>query len=396
MTGNARPRKRQRKALQRSTYRHLQAAGIDQRPGVPKSETSVAPGTPSHIMSCSTGASRATFQDTIRNGAKELLPCVPQSAGCGRDEILAYLHSFGAMYLLDNIPGADQVHFVEQDHFRHARPKKLLIGRHAQSGDDIYAYMTPMKTVHRVDFYTENARGCTELHTGHKRIPRNCFVYPFNRAFPNDLQIIRSADIARLALLVKWYFISAGFVQACVLEEGKSFVKRFYIALRYIASHSSSAPVAPLHEQSALRPPDSSTCRKQRAPDRYMCESDIQASLLQMYPPLARPTTADVLQSLGRSKAPLTKATAVKFQLPSKRRSSSKEVISEANRLPEAVDRSKPIDSVARLPRQSSDQPHISLQTDSQSSNGITMQPGISQQFAARQWYDCLKGWILG
>ncbi|KAF2848316.1 hypothetical protein T440DRAFT_480923 [Plenodomus tracheiphilus IPT5] len=342
MAGNAKPRKRQKKALQRSTYRHLHAAGVDQRPGVAKSETSVAPGTPSHIMSRSTGASRAKFQDTIWNGAKELLPCVPQSAGCCRDKILAYLHSFGA------IPST---HFVEQDHFRHARPKKLLIGRHAQSGDDIYAYMTLMKTVHRVDFYTENARGCTELHTVHERIPRNCFVYPFNRTFPNDSQIIRSADAARLALLVKWYFISAGFVQACVLEEGKSFVKRFYIALRYIASHSSSTPVAPLHEQSVLRPPDSSTCRKQRALDSYMCESDIQASLLQMYPPLARPTTAEVLQSLGRSKSPLTKATSVKFQLPLKRRSSSNEVISETNRLPEAVDRLKPIDYVTSIPR---------------------------------------------
>ncbi|CAO2655030.1 Nn.00g117630.m01.CDS01 [Neocucurbitaria sp. VM-36] len=153
-----------------------------------------------------------------------------------------HLDSYGLLYLLMNIPEADEVQFVTQNRLPEAQPKKLFIGHHAKTGDEIYAYMRPTKGHHEMNFYVENSLACTGLST--EEVTKQRILHPFNKTYPKS-SAIDQADRARLTLIVKWYFIAAGIAKNIVLKETKAYPDRLRAALEYIAQRMGSAAVEP-------------------------------------------------------------------------------------------------------------------------------------------------------
>jgi hypothetical protein len=155
-----------------------------------------------------------------------------------------FLDEHDSLYLLDNIPDAEDVKFVDQTYILEAQPKKLFIGSHTKSGDDIYAYMVLLQQrgFHEIRFYVESAHGHKTIMsaeiTGRQRI-----LHPFSKTYPRNTGPCEQADRARFTLMVKWYFIAAGIATDCVLEETKSYPGRFHAALGYIADRMGSAAV---------------------------------------------------------------------------------------------------------------------------------------------------------
>jgi hypothetical protein len=133
---------------------------------------------------------------------------------------------------------------VDQTYILEAQPKKLFIGSHTKSGDDIYAYMVLLQQrgFHEIRFYVESAHGHKTIMpaeiTGRQRI-----LHPFSKTYPRNTGPCEQADRARFTLMVKWYFIAAGIATDCVLEETKSYPGRFHAALGYIADRMGSAAV---------------------------------------------------------------------------------------------------------------------------------------------------------
>jgi hypothetical protein len=72
------------------------------------------------------------------------------------DKLCQYLESYGALYLLQNIPDADGLQFVDQGFMPEAQPKKLFIGRHAKNEGEIYAYMRPNRKMHEINYWVED------------------------------------------------------------------------------------------------------------------------------------------------------------------------------------------------------------------------------------------------
>ncbi|KAG9194802.1 hypothetical protein G6011_04837 [Alternaria panax] len=155
-----------------------------------------------------------------------------------------YLEEHDSLYLLDNIPDAEDVKFVDQTYILEAQPKKLFVGSHAKSGDDIYAYMVrlQLRGFHEIRFYVEGAHGYKTIlpaeATGKHRI-----LHPFSKTYPRSIGPSEQADRARLTLMVKWYFIAAGIAKDCVLRETKSYPERLRAALEYIADEMGPAAV---------------------------------------------------------------------------------------------------------------------------------------------------------
>jgi hypothetical protein len=93
-----------------------------------------------------------------------------------------YLNQHHALYLLDNIPDAADIKFVDQTYILEAQPKKLFVGSHAKTGNDIYAYMVriQLRGFHEIRFYTEDAHGHKTIipaeSTGKQRI-----LHPFSK-----------------------------------------------------------------------------------------------------------------------------------------------------------------------------------------------------------------------
>jgi hypothetical protein len=216
---------------------------------------------------------------------------VPSRVSTADDYRLREIHdsllSRGAIHLLDNIPGPDHLQFVDQKSFLYARPKKLLIGHHARSGDDIYAYLVPLNTSHRVEIYTEHEHGHARLSLNREGLARHRILAPFNNAYPRDAQKLTKADIARVELLIEWYFVETGVVPACFLEKRETFSKQFCNALRYVTRRVGPAPASSLcrsamrvnHRVGGARAWSQSTV--------HVSEEDIQLSLLQQYCPLS-------------------------------------------------------------------------------------------------------------
>ena len=153
-----------------------------------------------------------------------------------------YLDSQKSLYLLQNIPEAEDVEFVDQNHRPAARSKKLFIGHHAKSGHAIFAYLRKSKAHSEVIFYVED---------NHQSYPISCeevtkqrILHPFNKTYPKNPPI-EQYDKARLTLLVKWYFIAAGIVKNEVLKETKAYAERLRVALVYIAQRMGAAAVGP-------------------------------------------------------------------------------------------------------------------------------------------------------
>ncbi|KAL1798811.1 hypothetical protein ACET3X_002848 [Alternaria dauci] len=155
-----------------------------------------------------------------------------------------YLEQHNTLYLLDNIPDADDVKFVDQTYILEAQPKKLFVGSHAKSGDDIYAYMVMLQQrgFHEIRFYVETANGYKTMipaeTTGKQRL-----LHPFSKTYPKTAGPSEPADRARFTLMIKWYFIAAGVATDCVLRETKNYPGRFRLALEYIADQLGPAAV---------------------------------------------------------------------------------------------------------------------------------------------------------
>jgi hypothetical protein len=151
------------------------------------------------------------------------------------------------LQLLENIPDAEDMKFVDQTYILEAQPKKLFVGTHAKSGDDIYAYMVwlQQRGFHEIRFYVESARGpkttISAEAAGKQRI-----LHPFTKTYPKNTGPSEQADRARLTLMIKWYFIAAEIATDCVLRETKAYPDRLRCALEYIAEQMGSAAVHPL------------------------------------------------------------------------------------------------------------------------------------------------------
>jgi hypothetical protein len=193
-----------------------------------------------------------------------------------------YLDEHDSLYLLENIPDAEDIKFVDQTYILEAQPKKLFIGSHAKSGDDIYAYMVwlQQRGFHEIRFYVESVHDhktimSTEV-TGKQRI-----LHPFIKTYPKSIGPSEQADRARFTLMVKWYFIAAGIATDCILRETKSYPERLRAALDYIADQMGPAavkPPEPVANEDAT-PDDGS--ESSYAPE----ENDIQPTLARELPP---------------------------------------------------------------------------------------------------------------
>ncbi|KAI4676759.1 uncharacterized protein J4E84_009353 [Alternaria hordeiaustralica] len=148
----------------------------------------------------------------------------------------SYLAERGALRLLENIPDAHDMEFLDQTYILEAQPKKLFVGTHAKTEHRIYAYMVRIaqRGFHEIRFYLESARGTyasmSAEATGKQRI-----LHPFSKTYPRSTGPSDPPDKARLTLMVKWYFIAAGIATDCVLHETKAYPERLRCALEYIS-----------------------------------------------------------------------------------------------------------------------------------------------------------------
>ena len=151
-----------------------------------------------------------------------------------------YLQSKGALYLLENIPEADVVQFVDQKFLDKAQKKKLFIGSHAESLEPIYAYMRRLRKFHEIMFYVENTQRQVKITS--QAVARQNVLHPFDKTYPKYSREINQEESARLTLMVKWYFIAARIAKDCVLTETKAYPERLCSALDYI--HKRMGPAA--------------------------------------------------------------------------------------------------------------------------------------------------------
>ncbi|RYO47955.1 hypothetical protein AA0116_g12914 [Alternaria tenuissima] len=161
------------------------------------------------------------------------------------DALHDYLGSHGVLYLLKNLPGADEVRFVHQDFFLDAQPRKLFVGYHKEHGNDIYAYMRKPREYHRIEFYIEDTHALSRTVIRSEDVAKQRILHPFNKTYLESAHRIGQDEKARLTLMVKWYFIAAGVAKNCVLRETKAFPERLRSALEYIAERMGAASARP-------------------------------------------------------------------------------------------------------------------------------------------------------
>jgi hypothetical protein len=200
-----------------------------------------------------------------------------------RSKIHDYLRSRGIIHLLDNIPRPDNVQFVDQRSLFYAWPKKLLIGHHAHSGYAIHAYLIPSTTSHRVEVYAEHDHRHTRLSLDREGLARHHFLVPFNKTYPQDAQKITKADIARVELLIEWYFIETGVVPADSGGVREGFGKQLCNALRYIGRRAELLPRYSRHQSPVPTHHRASVGHEWSPSSPHVSEDDIQLSLLQQY-----------------------------------------------------------------------------------------------------------------
>ena len=197
--------------------------------------------------------------------------------------VLSYLKTRNAMHLLDNIPGAEDAHFVDQDFLSCAQPKKLLVGHHAQSGDCIFAYMVPLSNFHKIEFYVEKSHKYPQSSISHQRSAGHRIRHPFDKVWPRAPKTMTQAELYRLELVVIWYFVAAGEVRTLLSEERKTFGTRFCAALRHVASQSTPATNRLLNYKQ--RPQRGPASCKRSASSVCINENDIQQYLLKEFSP---------------------------------------------------------------------------------------------------------------
>jgi hypothetical protein len=208
--------------------------------------------------------------------------------------LLDYLKEHEALYLLENLPEADEMQFVDQTSLPEAQPKKLFVGRDAKSGDEIYAYMVGLpRGFHEVRFYVQTAHDEEPMKT--ETVAKQRVLHPFSKCYPKQPSSLEQSDRARLTLMVKFYFISAGIATDCVLKETKKYPERLRVALDYVADRMGPAAAKPPtrtgvgNDDPAV--PSTGPPAKQRlssSESSFVDESDIQSTLA-AEPPRASP-----------------------------------------------------------------------------------------------------------
>lgn len=305
-----------------------------------------------------------------RKAVETLRPRDPLDKGCERSKLHSYLQSCDAMHLLDDIPGAEHVHFVDQSSLFHACRKKLLVGHHAQSGNRIYAYIVPSNELHRVELYTEHADGRSRLNLNRASIARHRILPPFNKVYPQGAQNTTQEDKTRFELVVLWYFVVTGAVQELFHDEAESFSIRFCGALRYIANQSVPAVDRSPHKHSVQR--------KRVASSLLASENDIQSYLLQHFSPMSRTPSIAAQHALENHQAGTIKETrnVVFEQLQAEAPSSS---------------------SVTGLCPSSpnGDQQPMSLQEQGLSRTAATPESSMTGLPTCREWCHWMKGWLF-
>nr|BAI44786.1 hypothetical protein [Alternaria alternata] len=221
------------------------------------------------------------------------------------DRLHDYLGSHGVLYLLKNLPGADEVRFVHQDFFLDAQPRKLFVGYHKERGNDIYAYMRKPREYHRIEFYIEDTHALSRTVIRSEDVAKQRILHPFNKTYLEGAHRIGQDEKARLTLMVKWYFVAAGVAKNCVLRETKAFPERLRSALEYIAERMGAA---------SARPP-SIDCGRQSEP-RTTPEEASPAIDENPFQPTTAEITTDLLSSPSTSTiASLRPSTAYAEQL---------------------------------------------------------------------------------
>lgn len=147
-----------------------------------------------------------------------------------------YLEEREVIHLLNNIPQAVEMRFEEQHLFtENAQPVKLFVGTHRTSGASVYAYMLKgTRKYHEIHFYTEDDLHVPERITSAIAAVQD-LARPFDKTGKNANTIDDQESLARLMLIIKWYFLASGTARNVVLNETKSFPSRFRIILEHIA-----------------------------------------------------------------------------------------------------------------------------------------------------------------
>ncbi|KAF3031948.1 hypothetical protein E8E11_002521 [Didymella keratinophila] len=199
------------------------------------------------------------------------------------DKLHTYLDSYGALYLLKNLPDPDEVQFVNQDFLLDAQPRKLLMGHHKERGNEIYAYMRKSREFHEIKFYIEDTRAPSKTAIRSEDVAKQRILHPFDKTYPKGTHSIGQDEKARLTLMVKWYFIAAGIAKDCVLKETKAYPERLRNALEYIAKRMGAASVrTPVVGYERQTEPETTSEEANPAID----ESHIQFSLAEVTPNL--------------------------------------------------------------------------------------------------------------
>ncbi|KAJ4368438.1 hypothetical protein N0V83_006795 [Neocucurbitaria cava] len=210
------------------------------------------------------------------------------SAGAGASEndvsdyvkLLQYLSSHRMSYLLQNIPEPDEVQFVNQKRIPEARPKKLFIGHHAKTNQEIYAYMRPTKGHHEINFWVEDEYNLTYASISSEEVTKQRILHPFNKTYPKGTAVDQG-DRARLTLIVKWYFIAAEIARDIVLKETKAYPDRLRSGLEYIAQRMGEAAVEPPSSMT----PETETDAEAEAQARAEADTDAGAQHRSDTPP---------------------------------------------------------------------------------------------------------------
>ncbi|KAF2866372.1 hypothetical protein BDV95DRAFT_584609 [Massariosphaeria phaeospora] len=192
-------------------------------------------------------------------------------------KLKSYLAECHCLYLLDNLPRVDELHFEDQHTIPNAQSKCLWIGQHKETKASVWAYMRLSGKSHEIVYYTgAYKRPASEL-------SRRRLIHPFNKVYSSQSGIDQSAQ-ARLNVLVRWYFISSDMLssRSLVLAETKDFPSRLRNCLDYIASKMGPAAAKPpseSDEEDAAGPVDDDAEPNHSSALRSLDESHIQSAL---------------------------------------------------------------------------------------------------------------------
>lgn len=170
--------------------------------------------------------------------------------------------------LLATIPSRGSVQFETlQVRFYDSLPEKLLIGYLFNSPSPIYACWRQFKSQQRINFLTvDNGKGKTIKASS---LVRHSISDPFRRTYLKRSTKLDPASGVRFTILVKWYFIAAGFANCGMLTNVADFKDRLSTALQWMKGYglcepNSSLGVTPRTVQTTSTGPSSSILKQSR------------------------------------------------------------------------------------------------------------------------------------